>query len=348
MSNLNLRNIGWKPFFQQQVALDGSEATIVARVSAHYGSQVLFLGEDREFSIPVQLAESAGEIAVGDWLVLNAEDNRAIQRLERQTLLFRKASGEEVKPQVIAANIDTIFIVSSCNEDFNLSRIERYLALTLQAGATPVVVLTKVDLCEYPADLRRQAEQLHAGLLVETLDARQPEQAEVLKTWCGPGQSVVLLGSSGVGKSTLANALGAGRLATGGIREQDGKGRHTTTSRSLHLLPSGGVLIDNPGVREIQLPACEDGLTDLFEDVLRIATKCRFSNCNHEGDAGCAVMAALESGELDERRFVSFQKLIAEQAHNSRSLAERRERDRKTGRMYKSIGADKRRRREGL
>ncbi|MGI9455502.1 MAG: ribosome small subunit-dependent GTPase A [Aeoliella sp.] len=348
MTTNKLRDIGWKPFFQQQVPLDGLESVVIARVSAHHGSQVLLLGEAGEFQVPVQLAESAGEIAVGDWLLLNAADNRARQRLDRQTLLSRKASGEEVKPQVIAANVDTIFIVSSCNEDFNLSRIERYLALTLQASATPVIVLTKADLCENPADLRQQAEQLRVGLLVETLDAREREQVEILRTWCGPGQSVALLGSSGVGKSTLANALGAGELATGGIREKDGKGRHTTTSRSLHLLPSGGILVDNPGMRELQLPACEDGLSDLFEDVVSIAADCRFSNCSHEGDAGCAVLAALESGKLDKRRYVSFQKLIAEQAHNSRSLAQRRERDRKTGRMYKSVIADKRRRREDL
>lgn len=347
-----LRAIGWKPFFQQQLRQDQLAtitqfATItLARVSAHHGSQILLLGEQGEFSIPTQLAASAGEIAVGDWLVLDV-NNRVQHRLERTTLLTRKASGEEVKPQAIAANIDTIFIVSSCNEDFNLSRIERYLALTLQAGVMPVVVLTKADLCEAPTDLRRQTERLHSGLLVETIDARAPEQAAVLATWCQPGQSIALLGSSGVGKSTLANALGAGDLATGGIREKDGKGRHTTTARSLHLLPSGGVLVDNPGMRELQLPACEDGVADLFDDVLQIAAGCRFANCSHEGDAGCALTAAVESGELDQRRFRSFMKLNAEQAHNSRSLAERRERDRKTGRFYKTVIADKQRRREG-
>ncbi len=200
-----------------------------------------------------------------------------------------------------------------------------------------MVVLTKADLCADIAALRRQVEQIRSGLLVETLDARQPDQAEVLTAWCGPGQTVALLGSSGVGKSTLANSLGAGHLATGEIREKDGRGRHTTTSRSLHPLPSGGVLVDNPGIRELQLPACEAGLLDVFADIVRLAAGCRFSNCNHNGDAGCAVTAAIESGDLDPRRLANFQKLDAEQAHNSRSLAERRERDRKMGRFFKSV-----------
>jgi ribosome biogenesis GTPase len=345
MNPHNLLTIGWKPCFEQQLTEELPDNHFVARVSAHYGSQVLLLGETGEFPIPVQLAESAGEVAVGDWLVLHGEDQRAIQRLQRQSLLYRKAAGEQIKPQLIAANIDTIFIVSSCNEDFNLSRIERYLALVLQAEAVPVVVLTKADLCENTADLRRLTEQLHAGLLVETLDARQPEQAEVLKSWCRPGQSVALLGSSGVGKSTLAGALGVSGQATGEIREQDGKGRHVTTARSLHLLPGGGVLVDNPGMRELQLPACADGIADVFVDILQIAEKCKFNDCNHDGDAGCAVGAAVASGDLDQRRLDNFKKLSAEQAHNSRSLAERRQRDRENGRFYKSVQREKRRHR---
>lgn len=342
MDHQALCEIGWKPFFQQQVT--PGESSEVARVSAHFGSRVQLIGEGGEFQVPTQLAESAGTVVVGDWLVLDTHNQRARKRLDRLTLIARKAAGEEVRPQAIAANLDTIFIVSSCNEDFSLSRIERYLALTLQAGATPIVVLTKADLCDNSADLRRQAETLHTGLLVETVNALRREDAAVLAAWCGPGQTVALLGSSGVGKSTLANALGAGDLATGGIREADGKGRHTTTARSLHRLPSGGVLIDNPGMRELQLPACEEGLADVFEEILALAAGCRFTDCRHEGDAGCAVTAAIESGELDPRRYASYRKLRAEQEHNARSLAEHRDRDRKTGKLYKSILAEKRRR----
>lgn len=340
-----LRLIGWKPFFRQQLTFEESEQSLVVRVSAHFGSRVLVHGGDDEWSVPSPLLVGVGELAVGDWVLLKPETQRGLRRLERQTVLARKAAGEEIRSQLIAANIDTMFVVCSCNQDFSLSRIERYLALILQSEAVPVVVLTKADLHESPGELRRQVEQLHAGLLVETLDARDPDQVRVLNAWCGPGQSVALLGSSGVGKSTLANALGAGDLATSGIREQDGKGRHTTTARSLHLLPDGGVLIDNPGMRELQLTACEDGVADLFEDVFAIAQTCRFRNCGHDGDEGCAVQAALESGQLDHRRFVSFSKLNAEQARNSESLAERRQRDRKTGRFYKSVIAEKKQRR---
>lgn len=344
MLNQQLRELGWKTFFQQQLPDDGREV-VIARIAAHHGGHVLLLGEVGELRIPIQLAESAGDIAVGDWLLLDPKDHRALSRLERQTMLYRKASGEEVKPQAIAANLDTIFIVSSCNEDFNPSRIERFLALTLQSGATPVVVLTKADLCDDPAALRQQAERLQSGLIVECVDARQAEQIEILKSFCGAGQTVALVGASGVGKSTLANSLGASDLATGGIRENDGKGRHTTTARSLHRLSCGGVLIDNPGIRELQLPACEEGVQDVFEDIMLLAAECRFRDCSHQDDAGCAVVSALESGELESRRYNSFLKLNAEQARNSKSLAERREDDRKLGKFYKSVLKEKKRRR---
>ena len=347
MDDQQLRTVGWNAFFARQLTPDEREGNIVARVSSHQGSQLLMHGADGEFPVHTQLAEAAGAVAVGDWLVLDPETLRVARRLERQTSLSRKAAGEDVREQPIAANIDTFFIVTSCNEDFNLSRLERYLVLVLQSEAVPIVVLTKTDLCDDYVSLQRQAEQLHPGLLVEAVDARNADDVAVLETWCHAGQTVALLGSSGVGKTTLANSLGVADLATGGIREKDGKGRHTTTTRSLHVLRAGGILIDNPGMRELQLAHCEDGVADLFADVFSVAERCRFADCGHGEDLGCAFSDAIASGEIDERRFLNFLKLNAEEAHNSRSLAERRERDKKFGKMYKSVISNKRRQRDG-
>ncbi len=352
----SLTEIGWKPFFENQVSVNESRTLILARVCAHHGSHVLFLTESGELSVPTAIVDVDREgnpdassevswISVGDWFLLEPETFRVVRRLERKTLLRRKASGETVKSQLIAANVDNVFIVSSCNQDFNLSRLERYLAIVLDSHAFPVVVLTKADLCEDSVRLRREAESLHPGLIVETLDARDSKQTIVLREWCDAGKTVSLLGSSGVGKSTLTNALGGLDLKTSSIREDDDKGRHTTTARSMHQLANGGWLIDNPGMRELQMPACEAGIIDLFADVLALAEQCKFRDCSHQGDAGCAVESAVESGQLESRRLSNYLKLESEQLRNSTSLAERREKDRKTGQMYKNIIAQKKRQR---
>lgn len=340
-----LQRLGWKRFFDTQLTPQERAGCRVVRVWAHHGGQLLVRTETEEFAIPVALAQAAEDVAVGDWLVLDADTGRVARALERSSLLSRVAAGLNVRTQHIAANIDTILIVMSCNEDFNLSRTERYLTLVLQSGATPVVVLTKADLVEDRWSLIRQVEQLHDGLVVDAIDARDPAQAASLVAWCGPGQTVALVGSSGVGKSTIANSLGTRQQQVGDIREADGKGRHTTTWRSLHLLASGGVLIDNPGMRELKLPGCEEGVAEVFVDVLKISDRCRFQDCRHQGDAGCAFPDAIAAGEIDERRFESFLKLDAEQQHYDRTLQERRQRDRQFGRMYKATIADRDRRR---
>lgn len=336
-------DLGWKRCFEQQLSVSEMQDCIVARVGSHLGSQVLVLAANAEMTLPISLIESCGEVTVGDWLLLDTTTHRGVRRLERDSLIARKAAGEQAKSQPIAANIDTLFIVSSCNHDFNLSRLERYLALASEAQVTPIVVLTKSDLAEDAELLRQQATQLKSGLIVELVDARDSQQTSVLSDWCRINQTVAIVGSSGVGKSTLAMSLGADTLKTQGIREDDSKGRHTTTARSIHRLNSGGLLIDTPGMRELQLADCEEGVSEVFDEIIELAQFCRFRNCNHNGDPGCAVQESIERGDLSPRRLKNYLKLQSEQARNSQSLRERRQESRKLGKFYKSVQASKQR-----
>ena len=351
--NDRLEELGWQNHFEAQITHKDRTKYLIGRLIEHHRTNGILLVSSGEIRVPVALldAEKLGEdqsggIAMGDWFLLDPDTHRSVRRLDRKTLLHRKAAGETVKSQMIAANVDFVFIVSSCNQDFNLSRLERYLSLVVQSDATPVVVLTKRDLHTDPESLRREAESLMPGILVETLDARDKQQVEVLSAWCGVGKTIALLGSSGVGKSTLANTLCGRKILTQGIRVGDDKGRHTTTSRSMHRLLSGGWLIDNPGMRELQLADCSDGIEDVFDDIIQLSANCRFRDCNHDGDMGCAVAQALNDGVLDQRRLNSYLKLMAEERRNSESLAERRNRSRAQGRFFKRVISDKKRRRE--
>ncbi|QEF98233.1 Putative ribosome biogenesis GTPase RsgA [Stieleria maiorica] len=345
MDPLVLSTLGWKPCFSLQLTAEESSSLAPARVAAHYGSQIVLWSETGEIALPQSLLAACGDLAVGDWVLLAVDTHRGVRRLERESLVTRKAAGSKAELQLIGANIDTLFIVSSCNHDFNTARLERYLAVAAESHVNPVVVLTKSDLCDVPDQLRQQAGRLMSGLVVETVDARDPAETQTLAHWCRHGQTVALVGSSGVGKSTLAMSLGAGRIATQGIREDDSKGRHTTTARSIHRLQAGGLLIDTPGMRELQLTACEQGIDEVFDEIVAIATECRFHDCAHQDEPGCAVQAAIESGRLDARRLASYQKLQSEQARNAQSLREQRQQSRKQGKFYKSVIQAKRRRR---
>lgn len=339
-----LKRLGWKPFFQQQLTLDDYDDTIFARVIAHHRSGYLLATETGQ--VHLNAHHSLPNMTVGDWVILN-DDQQFVRLLDRLSLFSRKAAGSKVAEQLIAANVDTVFIVCSLNDDFNLSRIERYLALAHEAEVEPVIVLSKADLCDNIDELKSQVQKLDPLLVIETVNGLETESASTLMSWCEEGQTVAFIGSSGVGKSTLVNALlGQQEQATGHIREDDSKGRHTTTSRSIHLLPDGGILIDTPGMRELQLADCEVGVSEAFSDIEGLAQRCRFGDCQHKTEPGCAVQAAIENGKLEIRRFNNYQKLLREQAFNGATLAEQRAQSRQFGKLTRNAMSDKRRRQQ--
>ena len=233
--------------------------------------------------------------------------------LPRKTKLSRKVAGRELNEQIVAANVDTVFVVSSLNREFNLRRIERYLTLVWDSGATPVVLLNKADLCVEAGAQAREVKNIAPGIPVLLLSALQQEGVESVRNQICRGQTAAFVGSSGVGKSTIINALsGATSLRVQPVREDDDRGRHTTTLRQMIFLPGGGIVIDTPGMRELQLWDSEEGLSRAFEDISTLAENCKFRNCAHGGEPGCAVEAAILQCRLVPERLENYRKLQAE------------------------------------
>ncbi|MBK5964552.1 ribosome small subunit-dependent GTPase A [Thiocystis minor] len=337
-----LAALGWGPFFARQTGLETLDDTPAARVVAVHRSGLRILGAGF-----VEIIPPRADATVGDWLLLDRVQPRASRVLSRKSLIKRRAPGTGRQVQLIAANIDQIFVVTSCNQDFNLARLERYVALALEAEIEPVIVLTKADLVTDLLSWIEEARRVSEGIPVVGLDARGDEPLEALSSWCKPGRTVAFLGSSGVGKSTLTNALaGTDAIATQAIREDDARGRHTTTRRELHLIPGGCLVLDTPGMRELQLADAASGIADIFEDIQARSAQCRFGNCRHEGEPGCAVREAVEHGELDAARLLRWRKLMAEDAFNSASLAERRTKDRAFGKMVRRVMKESKSRRD--
>ena len=346
--SITLAELGWRPHFQAQLELEELERAWPMRVLASHRGEADLLGEHALLRLSTSFADdfdTMDQPTTGDWLLVDQQTQAPLRVLERTSLIKRRAAGLESRLQLIAANVDTLFITTSCNADFNPARLERYLALALDSGIEPVILLTKADLVsgQEAQDYRAQAEALRPGLLVETMDSRDATSRTRLSAWTGIGQTVAIVGSSGVGKSTLVNTLtGEDAQETAGIRENDAKGRHTTTGRSMHRLHDGGWLLDTPGMRELRLADASFGLDTLFEDIIEIAQNCRFSDCAHDTEPGCAIQQKIASGELDPARLARARKLWAEERAATESIHERRQRGRQFGKMVRNVMAESR------
>ncbi len=326
-----LHSLGWNEFYQTQLVqfadlmqAHHSQLQPARVIGEERGRYRLQLDETSEFKIwgevsgrMYHLHQSRLDLpATGDWVLCQVikSDRALIQGLfARQSCLIRRAPGSRGEQQILAANIDTGFIVTSLNADLNLRRLERYLALVWDSGAKPVILLSKSDLVASASAALAAIDSMACGVPVHAVSSQSNIGLESLGPYLQQGQTVVLIGSSGVGKSTLANALlGNETLSTGDIREDDGKGRHTTSSRYLLPLPHGGLIIDTPGLRELQLSDADEGLSAVFADIEEMRQKCRFTDCQHRSEPGCAVAKALSSGELDLGRYTSYLKLQRE------------------------------------
>lgn len=319
-----LERYGHDSFFRDRFTPFAEEGFVAGRVIGEVGPFLRVVTESGERTAEVSgrlrhLAASRAELpAVGDWVVLRADWGAhrvsIFSVLPRRTALTRKAAGQGLAPQVVAANVDTVFLVAGLDRDFNVRRIERAVLLARESGAEPVVVLSKADLCDDPAARAKEAEKAAPGVSVVTVSVKVGVGMDRLLPWLRPGKTVVLFGSSGVGKSTIVNALlGEERQSTRAVREHDHRGKHTTTQRELLVLPSGALLVDTPGIRELGLLGGEeDALGEAFADVEALVARCAFADCTHRTEPRCAVKAALASGELPEQRFASYLKLREE------------------------------------
>ncbi|MFA9460077.1 ribosome small subunit-dependent GTPase A [Thiohalorhabdus methylotrophus] len=339
-----LARMGWHNDFLTQLDLEELETARPVRVADTDGRSVRILeaaGDERRLGLPPS-THPADRPLVGDWLLLDP-DGGLRRRLERRTHLARRAAGTAERAQPMAANVDTLFVVMGLDGDFSPSRLERYLVMAREGEVDAVAVLTKPDLAKDPENARRSIEALPGHDGVVTLDPRHDDAAAALAPWLTSGATVAVMGSSGVGKSTLLNRLAGGEVeATGGVRKGDGKGHHTTTHRALYPLPSGAWLLDTPGMRELRLGEATEGLAEVFEDIERLARQCRFRDCAHEQEPGCAVRAAVEAGDLDPRRLRNWHKLLREQQRLAETEAEQRERHRDFHRYARKVMRTKR------
>ena len=350
---MTLVQFGWAETFSSAfddlLRQDTGLALFPARVAGAQRERYVLWGEScttlAAVSGRLRHCAVSGELpVVGDWVAASWDPGGGSATihalLPRRGALVRRQAGRSSAPQLIAANVDRVFIVSSLNQDWNPRRIERALALVWDAGAQPVLLLTKLDLCTDPGAVLEAAEAVARAVPIHALSVHASLGLEAVTQYLRMGETIAVLGSSGVGKSTLVNCLlGEARLATREIRAGDDRGRHATSHRELFALPQGGLLIDTPGMRELGLFDAQAGLAVAFAEIERAAASCRFADCRHAGEPGCAITAALAAGTLDPERYRSFLKLQREEAHHVRrtDLAQQSEHKRELKRRHRRL-----------
>ena len=345
---MELSDIGWNKNIDANYQRLGINNVILGRVIFHSGKQYKIISTTGELTANlsktfVDSINNKSELpSVGDWVCIKKIDEyrsyHIINLIPRINKISRKVAGEKTEEQIIASNVDIVFIMTSLDDDFNIRRLERYLTMSNQINTIPIIILNKIDKCKDSDNFIEETKKNFENISIIAISAKEGKNIEEVNGFIEKGKTIVLLGSSGVGKSTLINQLlGYSRQKVGDIREKDSKGRHITTSRELILLSNGGMLIDNPGLREIQLWSSDDGIIRTFQDIDKLSKQCRFKDCIHDMEPGCAVKYAVKAGQLSQERLDNFKKLLREQEYlnHKRNVYERRKKDRKLGKLYR-------------
>jgi ribosome biogenesis GTPase len=365
---MNIAELGWDAHFDGLFAEYRERGLTPARVALEHKQRYVLFSESGELAGQVsgrlqnRAASRADFPTVGDWVAVETHNGDATIHavLPRRSAFSRKAvltgsgarNGGQIDEQVLAANLQTVFLVAGLDNNFNLRRLERYLAAAWDGGVSPVIVLNKTDICENVPELVEATLEIAAGQPVHAISAATGDNLDELRQYLSVGQTAAFLGSSGVGKSTIVNSLlGNDHLDTGGVRLDDSRGRHTTTRRELAVLPGGGIVIDTPGLRAIQLWGDDGGISRTFADIEELFLQCRFSNCSHNSESGCAIQAALDGGSLETDRYQSYLKMQKE-IHNlslRKDVHAARTESRARSQYYRQFQRDKKKlRKKGL